>query len=542
MGFKDITTKMAALGVRIVPARPGLKYSNKSGWPDIATTDAAMIQHWHKENANYNCVSVPKRAEVCIIDVDDAATVSASLPFLLPKTFKVSTPSGGYHLYFKATEKSDALGNRDVIVDGKPILELKIQNKTAASPGSVTAKGEYEIVQDMHELPPIPDKLVVRMHLPRLAARLLRPAVLLDPFVLNRGGLFPHDDDLISRHILDTINYPEEGVGRFNAHPILSVAIISLFFQERVIANPLVYFFGPGGSIKTGLAAKVGRLLQGRKFSVTPSTAEDDKLKLMAMSNPFLILDEANNERKLIDSMKAIATGSVDRRRELYTTATERVTPYQARIWMTANTASLDNETITKRMVIIDAGIRTEAEPYRADFHVRQEEMRLRDAIWTELVGKLSSTMMALGVMDERGESDLHVANRMSGFYVFGRTIARFEKWEDKFLAAMEAMERRQMSASAEANEIVQLVNKLPVSYNGLKGDQWAAILPNLVPDVNIELKRKAARVGWVRHQFTANRHVLEDQCGIIVEAVWGANRNRTNVYKFTKLAGAAET
>ena len=106
----------------------------------------------------------------------------------------------------------------------------------------------------------------------------------------------------------------------------------------------------------------------------------------------------------------------------------------------------------------------------------------------------------------------------------------------------MEAMERRQMSASAEANEIVQLVNKLPVSYNGLKGDQWAAILPNLVPDVNIELKRKAARVGWVRHQFTANRHVLEDQCGIIVEAVWGANRNRTNVYKFTKLAGAAET
>ena len=204
MGFKDITTKMAALGVRIVPARPGLKYSNKSGWPDIATTDAAMIQHWHKENANYNCVSVPKRAEVCIIDVDDAATVSASLPFLLPKTFKVSTPSGGYHLYFKATEKSDALGNRDVIVDGKPILELKIQNKTAASPGSVTAKGEYEIVQDMHELPPIPDKLVVRMHLPRLAARLLRPAVLLDPFVLNRGGLFPHDDDLISRHILDT--------------------------------------------------------------------------------------------------------------------------------------------------------------------------------------------------------------------------------------------------------------------------------------------------------------------------------------------------
>jgi hypothetical protein len=51
----------------------------------------------------------------------------------------------------------------------------------------------------------------------------------------------------------------------------------------------------------------VGKLIQGRKFRVRPATDDIKELKDMAISIPFLVLDEANNIRKLIDILKTIA-------------------------------------------------------------------------------------------------------------------------------------------------------------------------------------------------------------------------------------------
>lgn len=97
------------------------------------------------------------------------------------------------------------------------------------------------------------------------------------------------------------------------------------------------------------LAQKVGKLLQGHRFKVRGATDDEQELKNMAVSMPFLVLDEANSVKRLTNILKVVATGGMDTRRELYTTAQMRHTPYQARIWMTANTASLTNETTSAR-------------------------------------------------------------------------------------------------------------------------------------------------------------------------------------------------
>ncbi len=169
----------------------------------------------------------------------------------------------------------------------------------------------------------------------------------------------------IQQEILDTILYSENGVGRDDAHAILMTSILALFFYERVPSNPYIYLYGAGASMKSSLAVKVGKLLQGHRFAPRPSTEDEEKLKALAMSMPFIVLDEANNLKRLMNILKTLATGGMDTRRELYTTCSMRHTPYQARIWMTANTASLTNETISARMMIIDAGERTETEPSR---------------------------------------------------------------------------------------------------------------------------------------------------------------------------------
>jgi hypothetical protein len=379
--------------------------------------------------------------------------------------------------------------------------------------------------------------------------------------IINSRGLYPGDDrpythrigsgpregSLITKHILDTINYPEEGVGRDNAHAILMTALLALFFQERIRSMPYVYLYGPGASMKSSLAVKVGRLIQGHRFRPRPATSDEKALKDMAISLPFLVLDEANSVKKLIDLLKTIATGGMDTRRELYTTANVRHTPYQARIWMTANTASLTNETISSRMMIIDAGPRGEQEPYRSE-HYLEWSAEQRNAIWTELVERLSGAMSGLTEADAMGEGDLSIGHRMSSFFVFGRAIARREGWEDKFMAAVSAMTVRQEHSSAET-DIVWMLERLPASYNiqpngsGYRtAEEWAQILSGVVPEANAELRRAAARAGWVRHQFTANRATLVKRLGMKTTTALTAQKNRINVYGFARCAGDDET
>lgn len=356
-------------------------------------------------------------------------------------------------------------------------------------------------------------------------------------FAATAKGLQP--GGVLQSEVLDTINYSEEGVGRENAQIILMTAILALFFHERIPSNPFIYLYGPGASMKSSIAQKIGKLLQGPYFRVTPATDEVDELKILAMNKPFLVLDEANNVKKLTNALKSIATGSMDSRRELYTTANMRETPYQARIWMTANTASLTNETISSRLMIIDAGARTEQNPYRSEFYLEWPREK-RNEIWTELVQRLALVMWKLTYADQTGEGDLNVSHRMSSFFVFGQTVARQEGWEDKFLAAMRAMALRQEGASAEGNEIVDVILSLPASYNGeLKSaTEWAKLLPHVVPEDNVELRRNCARPGWVRYQFTSNVTVLGSRCGMKTKQKINAQKNKTNVYSFAYCAG----
>src|ERR1035441_8551142 len=347
---------------------------------------------------------------------------------------------------------------------------------------------------------------------------------------------------LIKREILDTINYSEDGVGKDSAQLILLLCILALFFPERIPSMPQTFLIGQGASMKTSLAVKVGRLVHSRKFAALAATDDEQKLKDMAISLPFLVLDEANQVKKLTNVLKVIATGGIDHRRELYTTAEMRSTPYQARIWVTANNDSLTNETITARLMIIDAAARTEAEPYCSEHYLVWSEDE-RNAIWTELIGRLAASMRALALADAKGEGNLHVSHRMSSFFVFGRALARECGVEDQLMGAMNAMTDRQTNASAQDNKILSLINSLPESYKcsefGATGmrtaEEWAGIFGQVVSDRNIELQREACRPGWVRFQFTSNVKLLTNLCGMVQDTILTDQKNRIKRYGFKR-------
>jgi hypothetical protein len=351
------------------------------------------------------------------------------------------------------------------------------------------------------------------------------------------GGL-----GLIKSDILDTLIYPDTGVGKENAQLIIVTAILGLFFPERIPSMPFLTFHGITASMKTSLCNKVGKLIQGRKFRVRPATDDIKELKDMAISIPFLVLDEANNIRKLIDILKTIATGGMDTRRELYTTANMRNTPYQARIWMTSNTASLSNESISNRVMIIDAGARTEENPYRSEFYLDWDEAT-RNYIWSELIGRLTAAMLDLANADKTGQGDLSVSHRMSSFFVFGLALAKASPrggngmLEEQYLGAMKAMEARQRGASLEGNEIVDLLEKVDAAHNGKlrPARDWVGVLENLVPMGHHELLQKVCRANWVAYQFSANEQLLTERFGMTKHKGQTPETKNTLCYRFTK-------
>lgn len=146
MSLKDIALPMARRGVRQVPSlNPRDRFPGPKDWPVIATTNEAQILAWDANGYHdYNSCSVADN-DVLIVDVDNYEQAKA-LGFPIIKTLAVRTPSGGYHLYYRQTEASRALGNRAM---GK-VLELKSYSAAVAAPGCIRddKPGEYAIRWD----------------------------------------------------------------------------------------------------------------------------------------------------------------------------------------------------------------------------------------------------------------------------------------------------------------------------------------------------------------------------------------------------------
>lgn len=367
------------------------------------------------------------------------------------------------------------------------------------------------------------------------------------------GGL---EDSLLEQYIFSALRYPQHGIGQENARLILTLAVLGLFLRELMRQYPNIYFVGPGASLKTSLAWKIGLLVVGPKFHPTSAKTEENEVRNLLINRPFVVIDEANNLSKLESLMRMAVTGGEDSRRKLYTTDSMQTKPFQARLWMTANTDSLTNEANASRQIIIDAGAREEEKPYRSTRFVFGNFGKVRNTIWTELVGRLVAAVYEIQQSDLAGTGDLNVASRLSDFFVIGHTLAAAAGLQEEMKQAELALKARQERMADEGNEFLYVMRLLPISYNAkimpsqnggeptLSGGRtlaaWQSIIHAHVPDTNRELKGKTARLAWVRYQFQHNEHTLRNELGMIRGETRNGYGKKVATYAFTGLEGPA--
>jgi hypothetical protein len=161
VSLKDIARPLIERGIRVVPAKPGERYSTLGNWQTLATTDPAAIDQWDKQYPDWNLVCVSNLEDVCIVDADDLdAATKLGMPEI-PATFTVKSPRPtGHHAYFLHTEESRKLGTRTARLNGKAVAELKTHRQSCCAPGCVRADGGRYRVEDPAPLIPIPQEYV----------------------------------------------------------------------------------------------------------------------------------------------------------------------------------------------------------------------------------------------------------------------------------------------------------------------------------------------------------------------------------------------
>ena len=140
MDFKSIG-KMAEAGYVFAPTDAGMTRSNRSGWPELATSNIATIEEWLQNGDSL--VSVARRSHQYITDIDDPidAVARGFKMEWLDGTYIVDTPGGGLHASGLHDDVSNALPFTSMNVraeknnrKSKLIVELKLHNATTAAP------------------------------------------------------------------------------------------------------------------------------------------------------------------------------------------------------------------------------------------------------------------------------------------------------------------------------------------------------------------------------------------------------------------------
>lgn len=147
----DKALELAKKGFYIFPIHKPAKDGKKKGHPCIkdqnnqATRDITQIKKWWSKwpNANIGISPAPLGAKdkLFVLDVDtkykNALTSLNKLIALgLPKTLQVSTPSGGYHLYYKHPGGGTIKASDKIWKDTFPNIDLRGDGTFVVGPGS----------------------------------------------------------------------------------------------------------------------------------------------------------------------------------------------------------------------------------------------------------------------------------------------------------------------------------------------------------------------------------------------------------------------
>lgn len=272
-----------------------------------------------------------------------------------------------------------------------------------------------------------------------------------DPF--DVGGL---EESLLwyDKAIVSGINFADDLLTKNERCLTFILWYLSLYFESIMPTKAIMAFIGERGSGKSITMRKVGKLLQGRNFDVTPLSDDPKDFDAAVTNFPFVAIDNADSNCKwLNDRLATVATGGTIKKRVLYTTNKVVEIPARCFLAITSRTPRFRRDDVADRLLIM----RVERYPtFIREKHLLDEVTGNRNEIMAGLVPALQEVVRAL-----KQYSDSPVNSgvfRMADFADFALKIARYAGIEDQVKVIFEKLSKEQSRFTLENDPVLDLL------------------------------------------------------------------------------------
>lgn len=270
------------------------------------------------------------------------------------------------------------------------------------------------------------------------------------PFELvDRNSSFSHLDKVI----VSKINFADDTLTSNEWRLIFTFWLYAFFFESIMGTKPILAFIGPKGSGKSITLRKVGKVLFGKYFDVTPLSDDVKDFDAAVTNSVYVAFDNADcKHRWLNDRLATVATGGSIKRRQLYTTNEMVDIPIHCFLAITSRTPYFRRDDVVDRLLIMKV---KRFKRFKSEKELLAETMQSRNFIMSELIHHLQDVVRALR---DGKDIDTAIAFRIADFGDFAIKIGRYAGVEHVVREILEKLCREQSSFTLEGDVIFDLL------------------------------------------------------------------------------------
>jgi hypothetical protein len=262
-------------------------------------------------------------------------------------------------------------------------------------------------------------------------------------------------DSWLDRIIMANINFAADRLTADERRLIFILWFFALFFASIMRTRPILAFIGPKGAGKSVTNRKVGMLLFGERFDVTPLPDESKDFDAAVTNAAYVAIDNADTRCEwLNDRLATVATGGVIKKRELYTTNTLVEIPARCFLAITSRTPHFHRDDVADRLLIMKV---KRFESFRSEKALLAEVIQNRDRLMSEVIHHLQEIVRAL--RDGRDADDSGIF-RMADFADFSMKVARAAGVENELQEIFRKLNQEQSSFTLEHDNLFDLLWK----------------------------------------------------------------------------------
>lgn len=236
---------------------------------------------------------------------------------------------------------------------------------------------------------------------------------------------------------------------------ILVIWFYALFFENIMPTKPILAFIGERGSGKTTTLRKIGMLLYGERFNVTPLTNDPKDFDAAVTNSALVVFDNADASFKWLDDKLAIAaTGGSVQKRVLYTTNKLVDYPIRCFIGISSRTPEFRRDDVADRLLImkVERWVKFVAEKI-----ILSEVIEHRNEIMSEAVLHIQEI---LGALRDYWTEIEAVDFRMADFARFALILAKYAGVYPEMEAIFNKLSTEQTDYANEYDPLAELLSE----------------------------------------------------------------------------------